>query len=145
MSDLVQARVEHRFNKLAEQVFDAWLHPDLVRQWLTASLASMGLPADVRRVEIEARVGGRFTWSDMRESGEAVHWGTYLAVERPNKLVFTWFTSPEDEADNSSVVTLTIHPDGTGCVATITHSMKAAYAEYLSQTERGWGTMLAHI
>ena len=55
----------------AERVFDAWLDPDTVRAWM--QLLSFGWGAmDVRRVEIDARVGGRFTFSDMREGQEAV-------------------------------------------------------------------------
>lgn len=145
MTDLVEARVEQTFSKPATAVFDAWLRPESVCLWLSASLKGMGLPGDIRRVEIDARVGGRFTWSDMREAGEAVHWGTYLEIERPHKLVFTWFTSAEDEAENTSVVTLAITETDTGCVATLCHRMNAAWAEYIPQTERGWGAMLAQL
>jgi hypothetical protein len=42
---------------------------------MAAALQSFGLSGDMRRVEIAPRVGGRFTFSDMREEGEAVHWG----------------------------------------------------------------------
>lgn len=145
METSVEAKVEHRYNKLAEQVFDSWLQPDQVRIWLRAALLNMDLPGDVRRVEIDARVGGHFTWSDMREGGEAVHWGSYLSIERPHRLVFTWFTNPKDEAENASVVTLTLQPSDTGCVATLRHEMKADYAQYLSQTEQGWSAMLSHV
>ena len=72
--------------------------------------------ADVRRVEIDARVGGKFTLSDMRKKGEAVHWGDYPEIDRPRKLAFTWFTSEEEE--NNAVVTLTIEPLAGGCRAT---------------------------
>lgn len=138
----VEARVEHRFAASAERVFDSWLDPALVRRWMSASLLAFGLPGDIRRVEIDPRVGGRFTFSDMRDAGEAVHWGTYLEIERPRRLVFTWFTSDEDEREGSSVVTLTIEPDRNGCVATIVHRMDAQWADYVPQTEQGWGGML---
>jgi uncharacterized protein YndB with AHSA1/START domain len=74
-----------------------------------------------------------------------VHWGTYLTIERPRKLVFNWFTSIEDEKEGSSLVTLTIEPQGSGCTAMIVHRMNAKYAEYVERTERGWGRMLEHI
>lgn len=145
MADLVEARVTHRFRVASERVFDAWLEPERVAVWMRSALQKLGLPGDVRRVEIAARVGGRFTFSDMRPEGEAVHWGTYLEMDRPRKLVFTWFTSVEDEQANLSTVTLTIEPDGDGCVATIVHAMDAQWAEYIGQTEQGWGRMLEHI
>ena len=145
MTGTVEARVVHTFKAPQERVFDAWLKRDLVRQWLSAALKGLGLSGDIRRVEIEARVGGRFTFSDMREGGEMVHWGTYLEINRPRKLVFTWFTSDEQEQENSSIVTLTIEPDGGGCVATIVHSMDAKNAEYVPQSEKGWGGILDQI
>ena len=145
MTDTVKARTAHSFRASPERVFDALLNEDLVRQWMVAALKSLGLSGDIRRVEIDARVGGRFTFSDMREGMEMVHWGSYLEIDRPRKLVFTWFTSEEDEAENASVVTLTIEPDGDGCVATIVHALGAKYADYVPQTEEGWGSMLQQI
>ena len=51
--------------------------------------------------------------------------GYYGEIDRPRKLVFTWFTSPEEEAENSAVVTLVIEPDAAGSTVTLTHSMEA--------------------
>ncbi len=75
MPKIIEVKVEHQFSAAAEQVFDAWLQSDTARQWMIASLQSMGLEGDVRRVEIDARVNGKFTFSDMRDGNEAVHWG----------------------------------------------------------------------
>lgn len=125
MPRMIEVKVEHQFAVSAEQVFDAWLQPDSVRQWMIASLQSMGLEGDVRRVELAARVHGKFTFSDMRDGNEAVHWGNYLEITRPHRLVCTWFTSEEEERENASLVTLVITQLGQGCGATITHSMDA--------------------
>jgi uncharacterized protein YndB with AHSA1/START domain len=144
MTKLIEARVTHRFRASAERVFDAWLDPEMARGWMSLPFPGLG-PMDVRRVEIDARVGGRFTFSDMRKQGEAVHWGYYREIDRPRKLVFTWFTSPEDEAADNSVVTLTIAPDGEGCIATLVHSMDTKWADYIKLTEKGWGGMLGQI
>lgn len=146
MEKTIDATVTHRFTASPERAFDAWLDVNSVRHWMALPFAAMGgRPMDVRRVEIDPRVGGRFTFSDMREEGEAVHWGTYLEIDRPQRLVFTWFTSPEDEQEKNSVVVLTIEPDGTGCVATIVHRMDAKWADYITQTEQGWSGMLGNI
>jgi len=145
VNGMVEAKVEYCHTKPAATVYDAWLTSESVRVWMQASLRSMGLPGDVRSVEIDAQVGGKFLWSDMREEGEAFHWGSFLELQRPNKIVFTWFTSPEDEAENSSVVILELRETETGCIVTITHSMNSAWAEYMPQTEKGWSAMLTHI
>ncbi len=145
MAETVDARVERTFRASPERVFDAWLEPEFMKQWMSAALKQLGLSGEIRRLEVDARVGGRFTFSDMREAGEAVHWGTYLEIERPRKLVFTWFTSDEDERENSSVVTLAIESDGDGCVASIVHRLDVKYTEFLAQCEEGWGCMLGQI
>jgi uncharacterized protein YndB with AHSA1/START domain len=144
MSSKIEARVTHRFKATAERVYDAWLNPDLVRVWLAAALKGLGLVPDIRRVEIDARIGGRFFFSDMRDGQEARHWGTYLELDRPRTIVFTWIVDESGEADPSTV-TLTIEPEPEGCVATIVHEMDAQWADYLSQTESGWARMLQAV
>lgn len=144
MSSRIQARVTHRFNASPERVFDAWTRADSVRRWLTAALKEMGLEGDLREVRADARLGGAYCFSDMRGGQEARHWGTYLEFDRPRRLVFTWITDESEEAD-PSVVTLTIEPEGSGCIATLVHDMDAAWADYLSRTEQGWGRMLRAI
>ncbi|MBL0939498.1 MAG: SRPBCC domain-containing protein [Gemmatimonadaceae bacterium] len=143
MANRIEARTVHEFRASAERVFDAWLDPAKVRSWVAQPVG--GPVTDVRRIEIDARVGGKFTFSDMRADGEAVHWGYYREIDRPRKLVFTWFTSEEEERENNSVVTLTIEPLASGCRATIVHSMDVRWAEWVPQTEKGWSLMLRQI
>jgi uncharacterized protein YndB with AHSA1/START domain len=144
MSSKIEARVTHRFKVSAERVYDAWLSPAQARLWLAAALKSLGLAGEIERVEIDARVGGQFFFSDLRDGTEARHWGTYLELDRPQKIVFTWIVDESEEAD-PSVVTLTIEPEATGCVATIVHTMDAKWIEYISRTESGWGRMLHEV
>ncbi len=144
MSAKIEARVSHRFNASAERVFDAWLTPELVRVWMAAALRSFGLAGDIKRIEIDAHVGGKFLFSDMRDGQEARPWGPYLELDRPRKIVFTWIVDESAEADPSKV-TLTIEPESEGCVATLVHEMDARWADYVSRTEGGWSRMLAEI
>src|SRR5262245_16671229 len=99
MSSKVEARVVHHFKATAERVYDAWLTPEQVRAWLGAALKSMGLAGDIRRIDIDARVGGKFFFSDLRDGNEARHWGTYLKLDRPRTIVFTWIVDESDEAN----------------------------------------------
>jgi uncharacterized protein YndB with AHSA1/START domain len=144
MSTKAVARVTHRFDAAAERVYDAWLEPEKIRQWMKAALMEMGLSGELGRIEVEARVGGRFFFSDMREAGEAKHWGTYLELDRPNRIVFTWIVDASQE-DDPSVVTITIAPDGEGCVATLVHEMPSEWASYVEKVEGGWSRMLRAI
>jgi uncharacterized protein YndB with AHSA1/START domain len=140
----VEAKVVHRFKAAPERVYDAWLRPETVRIWLQAALRQGGLSGDLRTIEIDPRVGGRFVFSDMRDAGEARHWGTYLVLDRPREIVFTWITDKSEEA-NPSKVTLTIEKDGEGSIVTLTHEMDRKWTEYVSRTERGWARMLDAI
>ena len=141
---LATAKVSHRFAASPERVYDAWLEPAKLRTWMSAALKDMGLSGDMKRVEVDARVGGKFFFSDMRDAGEARHWGTYLELDRPRKIVFTWIVDASQEADPSKV-TVTIAPDGTGCVVTIVHEMAAEWASYVEKVEMGWSNMLRNI
>ncbi len=141
MSEEIEAKVSHRFKASAERVYDAWLDPDKVRVWMRTALQSMGLSGEIAQIEIDARIGGAFLISAMRDGIEAKHWGTYLELERPRKIVFTWITDESKELDPSKV-SLTIEPDGEGCIATIVHEMDAKWADYREQTEIGWSCIM---
>jgi uncharacterized protein YndB with AHSA1/START domain len=141
---LATAKVTHRFAASPERVYDAWLEPAKMRVWMSAALKDMGLSGEMKRVEIDARVGGKFFFSDMREAGEAKHWGTYRVLDRPRKIEFTFIVEGSEESD-PSVVTITIEPDGTGCVVTIIHTMAAEWASYVERVEMGWSRMLRAI
>ena len=136
MSGNVEAKTTHEFTAPAEDVFDAWLDPVKVRSWFAE---------DARTIETDPQVGGKFTFSDMREDGEAVHWGYYKEITRPQKLVFTWFTDDEEKQEDNSVVTLNIEQLADGCRATIIHSMDARWAEWVEQTVKGWASILTAI
>ncbi len=140
----IEARASHRFGAAAERVYDTWLDPEQCRLWMAAALRSFGLAGDIRRIEIDARVGGKFYFSDMRDGQEARHWGTYLELDRPRKIVFTWIVDESEEADPSKV-TLTIQPEPNGCLATIVHEMDARWVEYVARTQDGWSRMLAQV
>ena len=141
MVNSVEARVSEQCRSAAEQIFDAWLNPTRVRQWMAASLRSMGLPGDIRDIEIDTRPGGRFLFSDQRGDTTARHWGTYLEIDPPRRLVFTWNVDVNDEGDPSRV-TLSLEPAGSGCVATIVHRMDARWADWVTATAETWGRML---
>jgi uncharacterized protein YndB with AHSA1/START domain len=141
MNSKIEARVAHRFKASDDRVYDAWLSPAQAQLWMAASLKSLGLAGDIQRVEIDARVGGKFFFSDLRDGTEARHWGNYLELDRPRKIVFTWIVDESEEA-NPSVVTLTIEPEADGCLVTIVHEMDAKWIEFIAQTESGWARML---
>ncbi|RKG65016.1 SRPBCC domain-containing protein [Corallococcus sp. CA054B] len=135
----VKLTVTHRFKASSERVFDAWLNPVKARGWLFVTAPERPLV----RAEINARVGGRFCFADLRD-GEAVeHVGEYLEVDRPRRLVFT-FGVPKYSPDYDRV-TVDIVPDGEGCVLTLTHEMGPDGEKWKDSTEKGWSKMLVGL
>ena len=68
-----------------EKVFDAWLDPNMLAQFI---LPMPGMPQP--EVENEAVEGGRFTIVMSVGDDKIPHTGTYIKINRPDKLVFSW-------------------------------------------------------
>lgn len=145
MSGRIEARVEQKLRCTAAQLYDAWIQPELIRKWLASSLKSIGLTGELRRVETDPRIGGKFCFSDLRNGQEAVHVGEYLELHRPHKIAFTWIVGDVPANELPSQVVLRIASEGNGCVATMVHEMDAKWAEYVSRTEKSWSRMLTAI
>lgn len=131
-------RVTHRYTASAERVFDAWLDVKRAAKWMFATSTGQMV-----RAEIDPRVGGSFTFVDRRDGEDVLHTGTYLEIDRPRRLVFT-FGIPAFSADFDRV-SIDITPLASGCELTLTHEMKPDFAEYRERTEQGWGKMLAAL
>lgn len=131
----VVIRVTRRFEASPERVFDAWLDPDKARKFLFAT--SKG---QMVRAEVDARVGGAFNFTDRRDGADVEHIGTYLEIDRPRRLVFTFHT--ERNSPDLSRVTVEVAPHGSGCELTLTHEMDPKWAEYKDRTLAGWTMIL---
>lgn len=131
---MAELSVSHRYAAAPETVFDAWLKPETARRFLFATPTGTMV-----RAEIDARVGGLFTFVDRRPGmGDVLHQGEYLEIDRPRRLVFT-FTVPQFDAQGTTVE-LDFKPDGAGCEVTLTH--RGVLPQWVERTEQGWGTIL---
>ncbi len=130
---LITVRVARRFTAAAERVFDAWLDPDTAGKWLYATPSGQMV-----RVEIDARVGGKFVFVDRRDGEDVEHTGEYLEIDRPRRLVFT-FAVPK-YSPVITRVTIDIAPADTGCELKLTH--EGVLPEWASGTEAGWTGIL---
>lgn len=90
-----------------EAVFEFLVDPEKMLRW-------MGTEA-----ELEPRPGGTFR-VDINGSDVAV--GTYVSVERPTRVVFTWgWDGSTDVPPGSSTVTMTLTADGDDTVVELRH------------------------
>lgn len=133
--------VQRKFEAAAERVFDAWLDPYAAGKWLFATPAGK-----MQRVEIDPRVGGKFIVAEQRGDVLAEHFGRYVEIDRPRRLVFLFsVTKFEDPNAVVSKVTIEIAPQGTGCELTLTHEIDPQWAGYVDRTRSGWTTMLENL
>lgn len=126
-------KVIRHFSASPERVFDAWLDPDYAGKWLFATPTGT-----MTRVEIDPRVGGKFTIVDRRDGEDIEHVGEYLEIDRPRRLVFT-FGVPKFSSQFTRVI-IDIIPSETGCELTLTH--EGVLPDYAERTEMGWGMIL---
>lgn len=133
----VSVKVTRSFTAPPERVFDAWLDTRLIGQWMFGPTQR---EEEIVRLNVEARVGGAFSFLVRRQGQEIDHVGTYLEISRPRRLIFTW--SVAGESAGESRVTIDITPHGAGCQLTLTHDMDPKWAEYATRTAAGWTKML---
>jgi uncharacterized protein YndB with AHSA1/START domain len=122
-------QVKRTFNASRDRVFEAWMDPDRLRQWLTGPRGSC--PS----VEVDPRVGGEFRIAMTSGVGKlvsllpgqsgVVHMvGRYLEIDRPERLVFTvgWEEFPTIRLDpESTTVTVEFHERDEGTEVVLTH------------------------
>ena len=82
----------------------------------------------------------RLVMSSEKSSREAS--GTYVEVDRPRKLVFTW-TGPLTNNVNT-LVTVELNPHGDETELVLTHKRLPTPAIHEGHT-RGWGHILDHL
>ncbi|HKC50320.1 MAG TPA: SRPBCC family protein [Myxococcota bacterium] len=130
----IRLRVSRRFDFPAERVFDAWLDPDTAGAWMFATPTGRMV-----RVEIDARLGGKFCFVDRRDGEDVEHVGEYLELERPRRIVFS-LSVPKYSQDLDRV-TVEIEPAGAGCELTLTHELRQLPVPS-AQIEAGWRAIL---
>ena len=136
MNELI-CKVDAVINAPIEAVFNAWLDPQLLSRFM---LPMPGMPQP--ETEVDAREGGRFT-IDM-DVGERIipHSGTYLELDRPNRLVFSWETP--FSTDGSTVTLDFTTQDSSNTRIVLTH-VRFIDEESRSNHETGWGNILTAL
>jgi uncharacterized protein YndB with AHSA1/START domain len=93
-------RIERTFAATAEDVFDAWTSPEVMRRWFHPGPDWATPIADV-----DLRVGGKVRVVMRKpDGGEASAEGTYTVIDRPRRLAMTW--SFGDDPSNEQLIEL---------------------------------------
>jgi uncharacterized protein YndB with AHSA1/START domain len=129
-----RVEVRQQLGAPPEKVFAAFADAARVERWLTPS-------PDVKLtvLELDFREGGAYRFAYDVPSGERMLvGGTYLIIERPARLVFTWLIEPPDvHAGIESEVTVTLAPNGPGTELVIRHD-KLGRTDAEERHTEGW-------
>lgn len=91
-----------------ETIFEFLVDPEKIVRWMGQT------------VDIEPQAGGKF-W--MNVNGTDIASGSYIEVDRPNRVVFTWgWEGSSDVAPGSSTVTISLQPDGDDTIVELRHA-----------------------
>lgn len=119
-----------------EEVFDAWLDPAALREWMRPG------PVSDCTVTLEPRLGGRFTIIMQSPHGEIVNRGEILTLDRPSRLQFSWFSSRWNNQE--TLVTVELRQAGAKCELLLTHErLPSGHSSH--QLLSGWGEMLSTL
>jgi uncharacterized protein YndB with AHSA1/START domain len=132
-------RITRRFRAMPERVFDAWLTPEMIGQWMFGPRLR---DEEVLHIDIDARVGGTFSFLVRRQGQEIDHIGEYLEIDRPHQLAFTWGIRDEP---SSSQVTIDIARQGAEWELTLAHELDPAWADFADRTASAWNSMLTAL
>jgi uncharacterized protein YndB with AHSA1/START domain len=150
MATMVDQKTEHGLKMTMvrviraprERVFNAWLRPEMIRQWF-------GPPhRAVEEVEVDGRMGGRYEITmgpqhteqkvptDPNPQKRVGVRGEYKEVSPYDRLSFTW-RGDWQPPDEETLVTISLRDVEGGTELTLEHSRFASEAS-LAGHEKGW-------
>lgn len=131
MNDAPTVRVQRVMPAAAEVVFDQWLDPESMEEWMCPR------PARCVAITVEPHVGGSVRF-DVEDSGTSVRiTGRFLAIDRPHLLRFTWSNSNWADPTMVSVVDVAFEPIGDDqTLMSIEHSLMPP--EEFDNFHSGW-------
>jgi len=131
-------RIERTFAASAEEVFDAWTSPEVMRRWLHPG-PEWGTP----QAEVDLRVGGKVRVVMRSPAGSEVEaGGEYLLVERPRRLVMSWIFG--DDPSNEQLIELSFsESDGATTVLMVNSGISSARRR--DAQDEGWRGCLAEL
>lgn len=130
-------QIRRRVSGTAEEVFDLWTRPELMARWMSPFPG----PVDCK-ASCDPRPGGVFSLVMSSKEAKREVSGTYIEVDRPRKLVFTWMGPLTNDLD--TLVTLELHSRGEETDLILTHERLPTRAIVEGHT-RGWGNILDHL
>jgi len=130
--------VQRTYTASVDAAFEAWTSPAALEQWF----GPPGFRAKV--LSHELRVGGGWRFRMVSKDGDAYHhFGRFLEIDAPHRLVFTWASEEQvdgwrDVNGDPTRVTVTFKAVAAGVTVTVTHQRLATALARQALTG-GWG------
>jgi uncharacterized protein YndB with AHSA1/START domain len=113
------ARVERLLPVPPAEAYDAWLDETALKAFICPA------PGRAAEVEVDPRLGGSLRFLMSFPDGQIEVTGEFVALDRPERICFTWRCS--DTGELESLVTVLFAPRGDGqTLMTIIHSRQPA-------------------
>ncbi|HZU78270.1 MAG TPA: SRPBCC domain-containing protein [Acidimicrobiales bacterium] len=141
-------RLERTIPAPVEQVYRAWLDPELIVRWMNPGTFT------VSRVEVDERLGGAYRIWHAEHGVELGGFDCQVTALEPNRrIAFLWgFVGPERRQGPAydSVLTVTLAPTADGATAlTLVHERLDALADAMpeaaGQVRGGWDDVLGKL
>jgi len=131
-------RIERTFTAPAEDVFDAWTSPEVMRRWFHCAH-----DWETPEAEVDLRVGGKVRIVMLQPDGtEAEASGEYTLIDRPNRLVMTW--TFQDDPSNEQLIELSFSEiDGSTTVLLVNSGISTG--ERRDAQDWGWNGCLDQL
>jgi uncharacterized protein YndB with AHSA1/START domain len=131
-------RIERTFAASAEEVFDAWTSPEVMRRWF-----HVGVNWSTPVAEVDLRVGGMVRVVMRTPDGsEYEARGEYTLIDRPNRLAMTWTFA--DDPSNEQLIELSFsESEGTTTVLMLNSAISTE--DRRDSQESGWRGCLEEL
>ncbi len=131
-------RIERTFAASAEEVFDAWTSPEVMRRWFHC-----GPDWETPVAEVDLRVGGRVRVVMRRPDGTEVEGrGELTLIDRPRRLLMTWIF--DDDPSNQQLIELSFS-ESEGSTTVLMVNSGISTDERRDAQEEGWHRCLYEL
>ncbi len=131
-------RIERSFAAPAEDVFDAWTSPEVMRRWFHC-----GPDWETPVAEVDLRVGGAVRIVMRRPDGRtAGARGTYTVIDRPHRLEMTW--TFDDDPSSQQLIELAFS-EAEGSTTVVLINREISTDERREAQDEGWRLCLDEL
>ena len=129
--------IRRRIEATREELFDAWIDPDGLKEWMC--------PGDIvsAEVRVEARVGGKLTIIMRGPLESYEHHGEFKVIERPSKVQFSWIAKATDWLP--TLVTVELFEVGENMTELVLTHEEIPRSEVSEQYRGGWGQIITRL